>query len=52
VRSTDDGEREIVTMSWGFMLVQNGRAPLEQARKILDPILEHMMDAVHRYEVL
>src|SRR5262252_1763958 len=27
VRSADDGEREIVTMSWGFMLVQNGRAP-------------------------
>src|SRR6516164_4602694 len=27
VRSTVDGEREIVTMSWGFMLLQNGRAP-------------------------
>ncbi len=22
----------------------------EEARKILDPVLEHMMDAVHRYE--
>src|SRR5215471_21610188 len=27
VRSADDNEREIVMMSWGFMLVQNGRAP-------------------------
>jgi len=27
VRQADDGEREIVTMSWGFMLLQNGRAP-------------------------
>ena len=24
VRCADDGEREIVTMSWGFMLRQNG----------------------------
>lgn len=22
----------------------------EEARKILDPVLEHMMEAVHRYE--
>src|SRR4029450_10239300 len=27
VRQTADGEREIVTMSWGFMLLQNGKAP-------------------------
>jgi putative SOS response-associated peptidase YedK len=27
IRCTADGEREIVTMSWGFMLLQNGRAP-------------------------
>jgi putative SOS response-associated peptidase YedK len=27
VRQTSDGEREIVRMSWGFMLLQNGRAP-------------------------
>jgi putative SOS response-associated peptidase YedK len=27
VRRAADGEREIVTMSWGFMLLQNGRAP-------------------------
>jgi putative SOS response-associated peptidase YedK len=27
VRWTTDGEREIVTMNWGFMLLQNGRAP-------------------------
>jgi putative SOS response-associated peptidase YedK len=27
VRLSADGEREIVTMGWGFMLLQNGRAP-------------------------
>jgi putative SOS response-associated peptidase YedK len=27
VRRTAEGEREIVTMSWGFMLLQNDRAP-------------------------
>jgi putative SOS response-associated peptidase YedK len=27
VRRSPDGKREIVMMSWGFMLVQNGRAP-------------------------
>jgi putative SOS response-associated peptidase YedK len=27
VRQAADGEREIVTMSWGLMLSQNGRAP-------------------------
>jgi putative SOS response-associated peptidase YedK len=27
MREAADGEREIVTMSWGFMLLQQGRAP-------------------------
>jgi putative SOS response-associated peptidase YedK len=27
MRVSADGEREIVTMSWGFMLLQNGKAP-------------------------
>lgn len=27
VRNSDDGERELVTMSWGFGLLQKGRAP-------------------------
>jgi len=27
VRGAPDGEREIIMMSWGFMLVQSGRAP-------------------------
>ncbi len=27
VRSTDDGERELVMMSWGFVLLQKDRAP-------------------------
>jgi putative SOS response-associated peptidase YedK len=27
VRAAADGEREIVMMSWGFMLLQNGKAP-------------------------
>ena len=27
VRPTADGERELVTMSWGFVLLQAGKAP-------------------------
>jgi putative SOS response-associated peptidase YedK len=27
VRSAKDGDRELVTMSWGFMLLQQGKAP-------------------------
>jgi len=27
VRQSADGERETVMMSWGFMLLQQGRAP-------------------------
>ena len=27
VRRANDGERELVTMSWGFVLVQDGKAP-------------------------
>ena len=33
----------------GSMELLAGRDP-EEARKILDPVLAHMMDAVHRYE--
>jgi putative SOS response-associated peptidase YedK len=27
VRSAEDGERELVVLSWGFVLLQDGRAP-------------------------
>ena len=27
VRLADDGERELITMSWGFVLLQDGKAP-------------------------
>jgi len=27
VRQCDDGERDLVLMSWGFLLLQDGRAP-------------------------
>ena len=27
IRNADDGERELVTMSWGFVLLQHGKAP-------------------------
>jgi class 3 adenylate cyclase len=33
----------------GSMELLADRDP-EEARKILDPVLEHMMEAVHRYE--
>ena len=48
-----EGERKQVTVLFadlkGSMELLADRDP-EQARKILDPVLEHMMEAVHRYE--
>ena len=52
-KSALEGERKQVTVLFadmkGSMELLADRDP-EQARKILDPILEHMMEAVHRYE--
>jgi class 3 adenylate cyclase len=48
-----EGERKQVTVLFadmkGSMELLADRDP-EAARKVLDPILEHMMEAVHRYE--
>ena len=48
-----EGERKQVTVLFadlkGSMELLAGRDP-EEARKLLDPVLEHMMEAVHRYE--
>jgi class 3 adenylate cyclase/tetratricopeptide (TPR) repeat protein len=48
-----EGERKQVTILFadlkGSMELLADRDP-EEARKILDPVLEQMMDAVHRYE--
>ena len=48
-----EGERKHVTVLFadlkGSMEVLADRDP-EEARRILDPVLEHMMEAVHRYE--
>jgi class 3 adenylate cyclase len=48
-----EGERKQVTVLFadlkGSMEVLADRDP-EEARKLLDPVLEHMMEAVHRYE--
>ena len=48
-----EGERKQVTVLFadmkGSMELLADRDP-ENARKLLDPILEHMMEAVHRYE--
>jgi predicted ATPase/class 3 adenylate cyclase len=48
-----EGERKQVTVMFadmkGSMELLADRDP-EEARKILDPVLEHMMEAVHRYE--
>src|SRR5881628_96359 len=48
-----EGERKQVTILFadlkGSMELLADRDP-EEARKILDPVLAHMMDAVHRYE--
>src|SRR5262245_5900974 len=52
-KSALEGERKQVTVLFadlkGSMELLANRDP-EEARKILDPVLEHMMEAVHRYE--
>ena len=52
-RAALEGERKHVTILFadlkGSMELLTDRDP-EEARKILDPVLAHMMDAVHRYE--
>jgi class 3 adenylate cyclase/tetratricopeptide (TPR) repeat protein len=52
-RSALEGERKQVTVLFadikGSLELLADRDP-EEARKILDPVLEHMMEAVHRYE--
>jgi len=52
-RSALEGERKQVTVLFadlkGSMELLAERDP-EEARKLLDPVLERMMDAVHRYE--
>jgi class 3 adenylate cyclase len=52
-RSALEGERKQVTVLFadlkGSMELLAERDP-EDARQLLDPVLEHMMEAVHRYE--
>jgi len=52
-RAAMEGERKQVTVLFadlkGSMELLADRDP-EEARKLLDPVLEHMMEAVHRYE--
>src|SRR5262249_7451748 len=52
-KSALEGERKQVTVLFadlkGSMELLADRDP-EEARKILDAVLEHMMEAVHRYE--
>ena len=52
-RSALEGERKQVTMLFadlkGSMELLADRDP-EEGRKLLDPVLERMMEAVHRYE--
>src|SRR5713226_9663990 len=52
-RTALDGERKQVTVLFadlkGSMELMADRDP-EEARKLLDPVLEHMMEAVHGYE--
>ena len=52
-KSALEGERKLMTVLFadlkGSMELLADRDP-EEARKILDPVLERMMEAVHRYE--
>jgi class 3 adenylate cyclase/tetratricopeptide (TPR) repeat protein len=52
-RAALEGERKKITVLFadmkGSMELLADRDP-EEARKLLDPVLDHMMEAVHRYE--
>lgn len=52
-RAALEGERKLVTVLFadlkGSMELLADRDP-EEAHKLLDPVVKHMMDAVHRYE--
>ena len=52
-KSSVEGERKLVTVLFadlrGSMELLVDRDP-EEARKLIDPVLERMMEAVHRYE--
>jgi len=52
-RAADEGERKLVTVLFadlrGSLELLVDRDP-EEARALLDPVLERMMEAVHRYE--
>jgi class 3 adenylate cyclase/tetratricopeptide (TPR) repeat protein len=52
-KSSLEGERKQVTVLFadmkGSMELLADRDP-EEARKLLDPVIDHMMEAVHRYE--
>ena len=52
-KSALEGERKQITVFFadmkGSMELLADRDP-EEARKLLDPVIEHMMEAVHRYE--
>jgi class 3 adenylate cyclase len=52
-RSVLEGERKLVTVLFadlkGSMELLAGRDP-EEVRRLLDPVLEQMIEAVHRYE--
>jgi len=52
-KSALEGERKQITVLFadlkGSMEILADRDP-EEARKLLDPVIEHMMEAVHRYE--
>ena len=52
-RGTVDGERKIITALFadikGSMALMEDLDP-EEARRIIDPALQFMIDAVHRYE--
>ena len=52
-KSSLEGERKLVTVLFadlkGSMELLADRDP-EEARRLIDPVLERMMEAVHRYE--
>jgi putative SOS response-associated peptidase YedK len=51
VRQSADGEHEIALMSWGFVFLQNSRAPRRVTNVRDDKILERRLPGVRHREL-
>ena len=49
IRKAEDGERELLPMSWGFVLLQDGKAPRRVTNVRDDKILTSRFSGRHRF---